>query len=95
VDWARPGAGTRAASSHDGPLCWGPPAGTFADGLARYCSSVDAAFDGREETFWAEVGGMDGEAPHPSPASPAANKDWAGQADAAMRAAGIDMSAWQ
>lgn len=33
--------------------------------------------------------------PHPSPASPAANKDWPGQADAAMRAAGIDMSQWQ
>ena len=32
--------------------------------------------------------------PHPSPASPAANKDWPGQADAAMRAAGIDMSTW-
>jgi single-strand selective monofunctional uracil DNA glycosylase len=27
--------------------------------------------------------------PHPSPASPAANKDWAGQADAVMRAAGL------
>ena len=33
--------------------------------------------------------------PHPSPASPAANKDWPGQADAAMRAAGIDMSTWE
>ena len=32
--------------------------------------------------------------PHPSPASPAANKDWAGQADAAMLAAGVDVSQW-
>ena len=71
VDWARHGAGAHATSSHDGPLCWGPPTGTFADGLLRYCTSVDAAFDGKVETFWAEVGGMDGEMPHPSPASPA------------------------
>ena len=33
--------------------------------------------------------------PHPSPASPAANKDWAGQADAALAQAGIDLSQWQ
>ena len=33
--------------------------------------------------------------PHPSPASPAANKDWPGQADAAMRSAGVDMSTWE
>lgn len=71
VDWAQPALGARAMSSHDGPLCWGPPAGTFADGLARYCTSVAAAFDGREETFWAEPGGVDGPLPHPSPASPA------------------------
>lgn len=28
--------------------------------------------------------------PHPSPASPSANKDWAGQVDAALAAAGVD-----
>lgn len=71
VDWARPATGARAASSHDGPLCWGPPVGTFADGLAVYCTSVGAAFDGHEATFWAEPGGVDGPLPHPSPASPA------------------------
>ena len=70
VDWARPATGARAASSH-GPLCWGPPVGTFADGLAVYCTSVGAAFDGQEATFWAEPGGVDGPLPHPSPASPA------------------------
>ena len=32
--------------------------------------------------------------PHPSPASPSANRDWAGQADAAMAAAGVDMASW-
>ena len=71
VDWASPANGARAVSSHDGPLCWGPPVGTFADGLTRYCTSVDAAFDGMEKTFWAEGGGMDAELPHPSLASPA------------------------
>jgi single-strand selective monofunctional uracil DNA glycosylase len=33
--------------------------------------------------------------PHPSPASPAANKDWAAQADAAMRDAGILLEEWR
>jgi hypothetical protein len=70
VDWASPGNGAHATSSHDSPLCWGPPLGTFADGLPRYCTSVGAAFDGVEKTFWAEGGGMDAELPHPSPAAP-------------------------
>ena len=71
IDYARPAAGARARSSHDGPLCWGPSVGTFADGLSRYCTSVDAVFDGVDKTFWAEVGGEDAEVPHPSPKSPA------------------------
>jgi single-strand selective monofunctional uracil DNA glycosylase len=33
--------------------------------------------------------------PHPSPASPSANRGWAEQADAAMRAGGIDMTEWR
>lgn len=31
---------------------------------------------------------------HPSPASPAANRDWAGAADRAMLEAGIDFATW-
>lgn len=70
VDWASPARGSSAVSSSDAPLCWGPPVGTYSDGLARYCTSVGAAFDGNDVTFWAEPGGDDAGMPHPSRASP-------------------------
>jgi single-strand selective monofunctional uracil DNA glycosylase len=58
---------------------WVIGVGKFAEGRAR------AALEAHASTQAIRVAAI----PHPSPASPAANKDWAGQVDRALASLGL------
>lgn len=57
--------------------------GAFAEGAVR--RALESRGSGNATVAVTRI-------PHPSPASPAANRDWAGQVDAALAAAGLELS---
>lgn len=59
----------------------------------RFVVGIGRFAEGRAREVLARVGGpAPGRAPHPSPANPAANRDWAAQMDGALAEAGIPAS---
>ncbi len=59
--------------------------GAVAEAAVQRALAVGGASEGgREGVAFARI-------PHPSPASPAANRDWPGQVDAALAAAGVEL----